>query len=110
MARSLKKGAFVDENLLKKIQVVSKNEAIRTWSRDSMITPEMIGFTISVHNGKEHIPVKIIEEMVGHRLGEFAPTRKFKRHGGRMAREEEAAEQAKTPIAAEETKTDKKEQ
>jgi len=87
--RSLKKGIFVDEKLMEKIKRLDKSTNIKTWSRDSMIVPEMIGFTISVHDGKEHMPVKINEEMVGHRLGEFAPTRKFRRHGGRMAKEQE---------------------
>lgn len=94
MSRSLKKGPFTDPKLLKKISQLRHDDktVIKTWSRDSVITPEMIGFTIGVHNGKEHIPVFIIENMVGHRLGEFAPTRKFVRHGGRMQREREAAE------------------
>jgi len=90
MPRSLKKGVFVDASLLKKIERASRNTVIKTWSRASTITPEMVGVTFGVHNGKEHLPVKVIEEMVGHKLGEFAPTRKFRRHGGRMAREETA--------------------
>lgn len=90
MARSLKKGPFVAESLLKKINnATNKEKVIKTWSRDSVITPEMVGFTIGVHNGKEHIPVKIVEDMVGHKLGEFAFTRKFIRHGGRMAKEDD---------------------
>lgn len=91
MSRSLKKGPFIDQNLVKKIQKLrpEDREVIKTWSREAVITPEMVGYTFGVHNGKEHIPVKIIEEMVGHRLGEFAPTRKFRKHGGRMAREQE---------------------
>ncbi|MDD2732222.1 MAG: 30S ribosomal protein S19 [Candidatus Pacebacteria bacterium] len=89
MSRSLKKGPYIDENLLKKIRSFKSGEkgAVKTWARDSAISPEMVGFTIEVHNGKEHIPVKITEEMVGHKLGEFAPTTKFLRHGGRMQRE-----------------------
>jgi len=90
MPRSLKKGPWVDPKLLKKIQRIGKAKddiVIKTWSRDSTITPEMVGFTFAVHNGKEHIPVKIREEMVGHKLGEFAPTTKFQRHGGKMQRE-----------------------
>ena len=87
--RSLKKGIFVDEKLIQKVTKLDKSAAIKTWSRASMIVPEMIGFTIGVHNGKEHTPVKINEEMVGHRLGEFSPTRKFRRHGGKMAKEQE---------------------
>jgi small subunit ribosomal protein S19 len=89
MARSLKKGPFVDQKLLKKIKSLKPGtkEIIKTWSRACTITPEMIGFTIAVHNGKDFIPVKIVEEMVGHRLGEFAPTTKFIRHGGRIQKE-----------------------
>ncbi len=87
MARSLKKGPFVAESLLKKIRnTANKEKVIKTWSRDSVITPEMVGFTIGVHNGKQHTPVYIVENMVGHRLGEFAPTRKFVSHGGKMAK------------------------
>ncbi len=79
----------MDEKLLKKISDLKSGEAgvIRTWSRASTITPEMIGFTLGVHNGKEHIPVHVSEEMVGHKLGEFAPTRKFMRHGGKIQAE-----------------------
>ncbi|MCD6195112.1 30S ribosomal protein S19 [bacterium] len=97
MSRSLKKGPYVNQKLLKKIKALKKGAktVIKTWDRSCMITPEMVGFTIGVHNGKEHIPVFITEEMVGHRLGEFSPTRKFIRHGGRMAREQEKASQAK---------------
>ena len=92
MARSIKKGPYVDPKLLKKISKVrpEENVVIKTWARNSMISPEMIGYTFGVHNGKEFIPVRIIEEMVGHRLGEFSPTRKFTRHGGKMQREIEA--------------------
>jgi len=93
MSRSLKKGPFVDENLIKKIQNlrVGDRTIVKTWARDSSISPEMVGFTIGVHNGRSHIPVLIVEDMVGYRLGEFAPTRKFLRHGGRIAREEQQA-------------------
>lgn len=96
MARSLKKGPWCDPKLLEKIKKLRPGQKIiKTWSRDSTIFPEMVGHTIAVHNGKEHIPILIIEEMVGHKLGEFAPTRKFIVHGGRMAREEaQAAAQA----------------
>ena len=100
MARSLKKGPFVDEHLMKKVSNAQIGVPIKTWSRRSTVIPEMVNLTISVHNGKEHIPVRIVEEMVGHKLGEFAPTRKFKRHGERMAREEASAEQAKTVAPA----------
>ncbi|MDD5040347.1 MAG: 30S ribosomal protein S19 [Patescibacteria group bacterium] len=94
MSRSLKKGPFTDPKLLKKISKVRSGDKtiIKTWSRDSVITPEMVGFTIGVHNGKDHVSVFIIENMVGHKLGEFSPTKKFVRHGGRMQREQAAAE------------------
>lgn len=100
MARSLKKGPYVDEKLIakvKKLKAGSKT-VIKTWSRACTITPEMISFTFGVHNGRQHISVFVTEEMVGHRLGEFAPTRKFLRHGGRMQREieQKAAEAART--------------
>lgn len=86
MSRSLKKGPNVDEKLLKKLRKVHRGEktVIKTWSRAATITPEMIGYTFGVHNGKEHIPVFITEDMVDHKLGEFSPTRKFVRHGGRL--------------------------
>lgn len=93
MARSLKKGPYIDQKLLKKIKKLKaarKEEPIKTWARDCTISPEMIGFTFLVHNGKDFISVKVREEMVGHRLGEFAPTTKFFRHGGKMQRELEA--------------------
>jgi len=97
MARSLKKGLFVDERLIKKIQNKKPGDKspIKTWSRASMISPEMIGFTFDVHNGKNFIPVFITEEMVGSRLGEFSPTRKFTRHGGKMQKEQELAAKQK---------------
>lgn len=84
MARSLKKGPFVDASLMKKVKEVNKSgkkEVIKTWSRRSTIYPEFVGLTFGVHNGKEHIPVYVTEDMVGHKLGEFAPTRKFGGHG-----------------------------
>ena len=86
MSRSLKKGPYIDERLLKKLEKVKdhKKDIIKTWARNSTISPEMIGFIIGVHNGKIHIPVKINEEMVGHKLGEFALTRKFVKHGGKL--------------------------
>jgi small subunit ribosomal protein S19 len=89
MSRSLKKGYFVDEKLMKKIAKTKFGEIIKTWSRRSSVVPEMIGHTFGIHNGKEHIPVKVVEEMVGHKLGEFAATRKFVRHGGKLQKEEE---------------------
>ena len=92
MARSLKKGPYINEKLLRKIKGLKPGTKtiVKTWSRFCSICPEMVGFTFGVHNGKEHIPVYITEEMVGHKLGEFAPTTKFARHGGRMQRELEA--------------------
>ncbi len=92
MARSLKKGPFIDQKLLEKIKKLKPGtkEIIKVWSRACTIAPEMIGFTFGVYNGKEFIIVKVTEEMVGHKLGEFAPTTKFLRHGGRMQREQEA--------------------
>ena len=89
MSRSLKKGPYIDQKLIDKIKKLrsGSKEIIKTWARDCTITPEMIGFTFGVHNGKEFIPVYVLEEMVGHRLGEFSPTTKFSRHGGRMQRE-----------------------
>lgn len=91
MTRSIKKGIYVDERLLKKI--VGKNplntEIIKTWKRASVISPEMVGFTFGVYNGKVHVPVLATEDMVGHRLGEFSPTKKFTKHGGKMQKEME---------------------
>ena len=97
MSRSLKKGPYVNEKLLKKIAKLKLGDKtiIKTWSRSSVITPEMAGFTFGVHNGKEHIPVFVTEDMVGHKLGEFSPTRKFVRHGGKMQKEQEIAVRAK---------------
>lgn len=101
MSRSLKKGPFTDPKLLKKLAKVRRGDrvVIKTWSRDSVITPEMVGYTFGVHNGREHLEVFVVEDMVGHRLGEFAPTRKFVRHGGKMQREQEQAAAAKTAEA-----------
>ena len=83
MARSLKKGPFIDHHLQQKVENAgSSKKPIKTWSRRSTVLPEMIGFTIAVHNGKNHIPVMINENMIGHKLGEFALTRTFKGHGG----------------------------
>jgi len=91
MARSLKKGPYIDQRLSEKMKKAKPGEIIKTWSRDATVTPEMVGFTFGVHNGREFISVQAREEMVGHKLGEFAPTTKFGRHGGRMQRELEAA-------------------
>jgi len=89
MTRSIKKGIYIDEKLLKKIE--GKNPLntpiIKTWKRASTISPEMVGFTFGVHNGKNHIEVLVTEDMVGHRLGEFSPTKKFIKHGGKMQKE-----------------------
>lgn len=89
MARSIKKGPYVDENILKKIEGKKPADTgvIKTWSRNSQISPDMVGFKFGVHNGKTHIEVLITEEMVGHRLGEFAPSKKFIVHGGKMQKE-----------------------
>ncbi len=89
MGRSLKKGLFTDAKLLVKLGKlrVGDKTVIKTWSRDSVITPQMVGFTIGVHNGKIHVPVYVIENMVGHKLGEFPPTKKFVRHGGKMQKD-----------------------
>ena len=97
MTRSLKKGSFVDPRLIKKIQnrKADDKSVIKTWLRASVISPEMVGFTFGVHNGKDFISVFVTEEMVGHRLGEFSPTRKFVRHGGRMQKEIEMAAKQK---------------
>lgn len=112
MSRSLKKGPYTDLKLLKKISQLKQGDKkiIKTWSRDSTITPEMVGFTIGVHNGKVHIPVFIVENMVGHKLGEFALTRKFVKHGGRIQREQELemAEEAKRKTQAAETEAEEK--
>jgi len=88
MSRSLKKGLYTDPKLLKKVSNLKPgvNKAIKTWARSSTITPEMVGFTFGVHNGKTHTPVFVVENMVGHKLGEFSPTRKFVVHGGKMAK------------------------
>lgn len=90
MSRSLKKGPYVDEKLLKKVSALGPTDktVIRTWARASTIPPEFVGKTIAIHNGKEHLPVYITENMVGHKLGEFAATRKFRSHGGRLAKEQ----------------------
>ena len=89
MSRSLYKGPYVDEKLLKKIAKSKPADAvvIKTWARASVISPEMVGYIFGVHNGKDHIEVLVTEDMVGHRLGEFSPTKKFYRHGGKMQKE-----------------------
>ena len=101
MTRSAAKGPYVDPRVLKKIEGKRPLETgvIKTWSRACQISPEMVGFTFGVHNGREHIPVLVSEDMVGHRLGEFALTRKFVRHGGKMQKELET-KQKEGEIAA----------
>lgn len=89
MSRSSKKGPYVDPKLLKKVQIsnsANQKKIIKTWSRGSEIHPDFVGHTFAVHNGKQHVPVFVTENMVGHKLGEFSPTRKFKGHGGKMAK------------------------
>ena len=102
MGRSLKKGPFVDLHLMKKIELLNRRfekKVVKTWSRRSTIVPEMIGHTIAVHNGKKFIPVYVTENMVGHKLGEFSPTRTFKGHSVKIAAERAAAA-APAPVAA----------
>lgn len=103
MGRSLKKGPFVDDHLLKKVELLNRRfekKVVKTWSRRSTIIPEMVGHTIAVHNGKKFIPVYITENMVGHKLGEFSPTRTFKGHSVKIAAEKAAAAAAAPPSAA----------
>lgn len=111
MSRSLKKGPYVDVKLMKKVSNAKPASAgvIKTWARASQIAPEFVGFTFGVYNGQKHIDVLVTEEMVGHRLGEFSPTKKFTRHGGKMQKELEqkqkdseiaAAKSAKEPAPA----------
>ncbi|XLQ20313.1 MAG: 30S ribosomal protein S19 [Candidatus Moraniibacteriota bacterium] len=89
MSRSLKKGLYVDERVIKKVEGKTPKETgvIKTWSRACTITPDMIGFTFAIHNGKDFIEALISDEMVGHKLGEFSPTRKFTKHGGKMQKD-----------------------
>lgn len=102
MSRSAKKGPYVDPKLLKKVANRKPEDGpIKTWSRDSEISPEMVGYMFAVHNGKLFIEVRIREDMVGHRLGEFSPTRKFVKHGGKIQKEmEQKAAQTAAPAAA----------
>jgi len=87
MSRSSKKGPYIDPRLQKKVEA-GDTKTIKTWARNSSISPEMVGITFQVHNGRQHIDVLVSENMVGHKLGEFSPTRKFRGHGGRMAKEQ----------------------
>jgi small subunit ribosomal protein S19 len=99
MARSLKKGPWIDDHLMKKIEAMNAandRKVVKTWSRRSTITPEMVGHTLAVYNGKKFIPVYVTENMVGHKLGEFSPTRQFKGHSSKV---EKAAATAKAPAA-----------
>ncbi|MCK5415948.1 30S ribosomal protein S19 [Candidatus Parcubacteria bacterium] len=88
MSRSLKKGPYINERLLNKVKSMKPGDktVIKTWDRSCTITPEMVGFTVGVHNGRKHVQVYMVENMVGHKLGEFAPTRKFVGHGGKKAK------------------------
>ena len=110
MTRSLKKGPYVDEKLLKKVQTAGTpgKTPIKTWARSSQIPPEFVGFTFGVHNGKDHVAVLVTEEMIGHRLGEFSPTTKFGRHGGKMQKELEQKKKEAEIAAAKAAKTDTK--
>ena len=98
MGRSLKKGPFIADHLMKKIDGMNERRekrVVKTWSRASTIVPAMVGHTIGVHNGKAHVPVFVTENMVGHKLGEFSPTRKFRGHGGKLAKSQEGTERPK---------------
>ncbi|MCZ6489356.1 MAG: 30S ribosomal protein S19 [Acidobacteria bacterium] len=101
MARSIKKGVFVDDHLLKKIELLNRRnekKVVRTWSRRSTVTPEMVGHTVAVHNGRKFIPVYVTENMVGHKFGEFSPTRTYRGHSVKSAVERSAAP-ARAPSA-----------
>ena len=107
MTRSLKKGVYADERLLKKI--AGKNPlntpTVKTWKRAVVISPEMLGFTFGVYNGKVHVDVLVTEDMVGHRLGEFSPTKKFIKHGGKMQKDQEAKAKESEIAAAQAAKS-----
>ena len=107
MSRSLYKGPYINPKILKKIEGKKPDAAgtIKVWDRASVISPEMVGFTFGVHNGKTHVEVFVVEEMVGHRLGEFSPTKKFIRHGGKMQKEMEQKKQEAEVAAAKAAKT-----
>lgn len=103
MSRSAKKGPYVDKKLMKKVDNLNKSgqkKIIKTWARDSIISPDFVGHTFAVHNGKQHLPVFVTENMVGHCLGEFSPTRKFKGHGGKLAKETGTAKPAEGGASA----------
>ena len=101
MSRSLKKGPFTDAKLLAKVAKLRQGDktVIKTWSRRSTITPQMVGFTFGVHNGRQHVPVSIVENMVGHKLGEFSLTRKFTKHGGKLTKALESSAEATSAAA-----------
>lgn len=107
MARSLYKGPYVDERLLKKIdgKKPADTGVVKTWARNATISPEMVGFTFGVHNGRDHVEVSVSEEMVGHKLGEFSPTKKFYRHGGKMQKELDQKKKEAEITAAKAAKT-----
>lgn len=109
MTRSLKKGPYVDAKLLKKIAGKKPTETgvIKTWARASIISPEMVGFTFGVHNGRKHLEVFVTEDMVGHKLGEFSPTRTFHRHGGKLMKELEQKKREAEIAAAQAAKASK---
>ena len=103
MARSLKKGAFVDDHLQKKVETMNRErekKVIKSWSRRSTVTPDMVGHTIAIHNGRKFVPVYVSENMVGHKLGEFALTRTFKGHSGKKAAEKSAKPAGAAPAPA----------
>lgn len=102
MSRSSKKGPYVDVKLMEKVSKLKAGDktVIKTWARASTITPAMVGFTFAVHNGKDFLPVYVIENMVGHKLGEFSLTRKFVRHGGKLAKDEGSAGKTAKPAPA----------
>ncbi len=101
MSRSTKKGPYIDQKLLQKVTAAKPdNGPIKTWARGSEIAPEMVGYTFAVHNGKDFISVRVTEDMVGHKLGEFSKTRKFVKHGGKMQREMEKGAPAKPAAPA----------
>jgi small subunit ribosomal protein S19 len=102
MSRSIKKGPYVDERLMEKVSKLRPGDKtmVKTWARSSTITPAMVGFVFGVHNGRQHVSVTVVENMVGHKLGEFSPTRKFTRHGGKMQKEMEAKKVAAETAAA----------
>lgn len=102
MSRSSKKGPYINLRILEKVKKLKSGDAtvIKIWDRSCSITPEMVGFIFGVHNGKTHVVVNVVENMVGHKFGEFSPTRKFVGHGGKMAKDQKQAASAPAPVAA----------